>query len=556
MTNDIGINPAGDPTTFELWKPKIEAQRKILKDSIPSKYLIPDSKLPSPNQLDISNFAYESGLLTTKELEITETSASNLVLLMSKGEISAVEVLKCFFKKAIIGNQLLNFATEFLGDSAFKDAEKLDEYFKKNGKVIGPLHGVPMSIKEHLGFGGRPSNGGYVSGIGYISPKDPLMVKMLKEQGAVFFVRTNQPQTIMHLDTNNNIIGMTKNPFNLNLSPGGSSGGEGAIFGFKASCIGIGTDIGGSIRCPAAFNGTYAFKPCARKLSGDGQVGVFEGHDSILGTEGPFTQHPEDIDLFMELALDHLWEHDVFVMPVPWKTVNPSDLKNITIGVMYNDGVVQPHPPVLRGLEYAVKKLSAAGANLNIKLVKWEPYKCSEAWDIISHLYFNDGVYTQGALKESGEPLLPLTEWSLRYGGKLTTIETYEYHAKRDSIRQEYNDLFKKREVDFVLSPAYCGVASKQGDAHYWGYTSLWNCLDHPGAIFPLKGLKSDPSIDKVDDSYVPMNPIDEREYSKYSKNGAEFYKGAPISLQLVGRKYKDEETVAAMRLIDGIINA
>ena len=123
-----------------------------------------------------------------------------------------------------------------------------------------------MIIQEHIGLKDKICHTGYVAWIKNIAPDDALLVQLLKKAGAIILVRTNEPQTLMHGDTNNVIYGKTVNPNNRLLSAGGSSGGEGASIRLRCSAIGIGTDIGGSIRIPALMCGVYGFRPTALRM--------------------------------------------------------------------------------------------------------------------------------------------------------------------------------------------------------------------------------------------------------------------------------------------------
>lgn len=116
---------------------------------------------------------------------------------MATGVWSAEEVLLAFAKRATIGHQLLNFATEFMIEEALDEARKLDAHFKQTGKVVGPLHGVPISVKEMVHFTDRICHTGYVAWIDRIAPEDALLIRLLKKAGALFHVRTNEPQTVM-----------------------------------------------------------------------------------------------------------------------------------------------------------------------------------------------------------------------------------------------------------------------------------------------------------------------------------------------------------------------
>ncbi|EXJ81134.1 hypothetical protein A1O3_07422 [Capronia epimyces CBS 606.96] len=536
---------------LKSWEIEANKSKEVLAKSTPKQWLVPEDKLPSAETLNVADFARQSGILSGKEVSITEMTATALVAKMEKGELTAEEVVVAFLKRATIGQQLLNFATEFMADEAIARAKELDAYYEKTGKLVGPLHGIPISVKEHVGLKGRICHTGYVAWIKNIATEDALLVQLLEKAGAVFHVRTNEPQSLMHLDCNNNITGMTVNPYNRKLSPGGSSGGEGASMGFKCAPLGIGTDIGGSIRGPAAFNGAYGFRPTALRMPYDGINLAGDGQESIRCVVGPLAAAGvDDLELFQRAVIDQEpWEIETSLAPLPWKRVAPG--KEFTVGILWDDGIVHPHPPITRGLQYAKKKLEAAG----IKVVDWEPFKHDLGWDIVSTLYFPDVAETQRAiLAESGEPVLPLTEWAFNYAKPkpLTVTENWEYNVKREKYRAAYHALMKARGVDYILSPTFVGVAPELGTSQYWNYTAIWNILDQPCVVFPT-GLVQDPTIDKVEEAYVPRNKQDEREFKKYVP---ERFVGAPIALQLTGKHFRDEETIAAAKVVAEIVQS
>lgn len=111
----------------------------------------------------------------------------------------------------------------------------------------------------------------------------------------------------------------------------------------------------------------------------------------------------------------------------------------------------------------------------------------------------------------------------------------------------EYNAVMKARGVDFVLAPAYLGVAAVLGEPQYWNYTAIWNILNQPAVIFP-SGLRVDPGLDRAEEKYKARSEVDEREWKRYRP---ERYEGAPVALQLVGKRYRDEETLAAGKAVE-----
>lgn len=188
-------------------------------------------------------------------------------------------------------------------DSALKRAAELDEHLQTTGKTVGPLHGLPVSIKEHIHVAGTPATAGFIAWADEISKEDALIVRILREAGAIFHVKTTNPQALMAIETDSNIYGLTTNPYNRTLTPGGSSGGEGALIAMRGSVLGVGTDMGGSIRVPAAFSGIYGLKGSIARNPHGGLAGNYGGMENIVGVVGPMATCVKDIRLFQEVCL-------------------------------------------------------------------------------------------------------------------------------------------------------------------------------------------------------------------------------------------------------------
>ncbi len=551
-----------NPQLFETWKPKIKAYLKDLKNQTPEEYLVPESEIPETldvESFDTIKYLKDTTYLSNSEKLITAMDVITLEKSIASKKLSSVEVLKAFAHRAVIANQFTNFAAQIFIKEALTKAKNLDSYLAKTGKTIGPLHGIPVSVKEQIGMAGKITHGGWVAWLDYIPKEDATSVKMLKKLGAVLFVRTNEPQTLMHLDSNNNITGRTRNPYNSLLSAGGSSGGEGCCVSSHSSAIGLGSDIGGSIRAPAGFCGCYGFRPSSRRISTAGGVSSGKGQESIVAVEGPLAHSAADVNYFMDgyINTGKPWEDDPWSLPMPWRHVKKPEPADITVAIMYDNGLVKPLPPIERGLKEVTKKLKAAGVNV----ITLDPICISEAYDVCHQLYTCDGNRAQKEMiRPSGEPLLPLTKWAFSMGNgdkQLSITENRALNTRRDNLRKKYNDYFIQNKVDFIISPTYASVAPctiQDGIAgpYFWGYTSLWNVLDLPTLVAPT-GMSQDPKIDQAEIDYEPRSEIDEIEHAKYIP---ELFSGAPICFQLTGRKYFDEDVVAFGELFQDIMEA
>lgn len=268
--------------------------------------------------------------------------------------------------------------TEICFDEALALARELDRTFAATGELVGPLHGLPISIKDHINVAGLRSTLGYCFWADNIPSEDAVFVRALKAAGAIVFVKTTMPVTGMAIETVSQLWGRTRCGFNRALVSGGSSGGEGALVGMYGSPMGIGTDIAGSIRVPCAFNGLYGIRPSTRRLSYAGMTSNVRGSRSIAGAIGPMCHSIRDIELICKVATEaEPWYQDVNVVQKEWRP-RPDVGPRLTIGVMKFDGVVMPHPPILRGLMEATEKLKAAGH----EIVEFSPYEHEKAWDI------------------------------------------------------------------------------------------------------------------------------------------------------------------------------
>ena len=336
-------------------------------------------ELLDPSWKDVTGIPERSGILDEIELIITKTDATGILAKVHSGQWTAYQVTIAFCKRAAIAHQLVNCLMEICFDEAIEQARSQDNHFRQTGgNTVGPLHGLPVSIKDHVSVAGLRSTLGYIAWADDIQAEDALYVKSLKQAGAIIFVKTTMPQTGMAIETASNLWGRTTNGFNRDLVAGGSSGGDGALVGLFGAPVGIGTDVAGSIRVPCAFNGLYGIRPTVRRFSYEKIATALRGGRGIPAVIGPMVHSIRDIQLIcdVQVAAAH-WEEDPNVMRIPW---NPRPIlpNKLAIGLLTFDGVVMPHPPILRGLKEAAEKLRIAGH----EVIEMAPYQQRRAWDL------------------------------------------------------------------------------------------------------------------------------------------------------------------------------
>lgn len=239
-----------------------------------------------------------------------------------------------------------------------------------------------MSLKDQFHVKGVDTTMGYIGWIGTFqgNKDDPRkgvfeseLVRELRALGAVLYCKTSVPLSLMSGETANNIIDYTWNPKNRFLSSGGSSGGEGALIALRGSPAGIGSDIGGSIRFPSSFNGIYGIRPSAGRIPYEGAANSMDGQSTVLSVFGPMATTAGSLKLiFKSILSQQPWLHDPLALEIPWRdtveqetldliknsTANPGQL---AFGVMKHNSMLQPHPPVARGMQIVTQVLQKLG---------------------------------------------------------------------------------------------------------------------------------------------------------------------------------------------------
>lgn len=257
LTYILSAKAEGHPTTEirpPIWEDIGARKRALLSASIPQEWRVPADLLPPASQDDVTAWPATSGWFTEDELKITEQTATQLVAQLISGELQSETVTRAFCKRAAAAHQLVNCLSETCFERAIATARARDEHFAKTGQPVGPLHGLPISLKDNFKLTGLDTTVGFSSHVGDAAAVDSMLAKVLEEAGAVFYVKTNVPTAMMIAETINNVFGRTLNPLNRQTTSGGSSGGESALLVLKGSPIGVGTDIGKSDWQGSLFN--------------------------------------------------------------------------------------------------------------------------------------------------------------------------------------------------------------------------------------------------------------------------------------------------------------
>ncbi|KAM0473625.1 hypothetical protein ACHAPX_008030 [Trichoderma viride] len=509
-----------------MWK-QIAQEAQALRDETLAKVGV---NIELPAQLSRNVTDIPDTVLSASSVRITSLAPQEIVIFVSERKISPQQVVQAFLERAVVAQNLTNCLTELLPERAISQAIELDTRLLDNPAPLGPLHGLPVSIKSHIGIVNRPLSSGYCAPF-HSRPHpdaDALVVQILTRAGAIVHARTTEPQSMMQLECASNLYGVTTNPYsNVIMSSGGSSGGEAALIALRGSVLGVGSDVGGSIRVPAAACGIYGLKPTAFRVPTTGWSSTPPGADPIVTVLGPMSVSLEGLEMFMKVvAAAEPWRIEPAIMPLPWRAVDiaPSREKPLRLGIIWHDEVVKSHPPIMRALKEFVNKVSNVP---HVEVVDFPPYKHDEAWAIASSLYFTDGGEADLAvMAESGEPLLPLTEWIIKDNPGVKNLDRGELEywlEEREEFRAEYSQhwnetgVFNKASgnwdntVDAIICPVAPGVATQHNTAKYWTYTAVWNLLDYPALAFPVG--KADKTIDVKENRKRFLSDLDKENW-------------------------------------------
>lgn len=502
------------------------------------------------------------------------------------GAKTAIDILRAYGKVAIKAQEKTNSVTEIMFPAA--------ESWIENGEVNlkGPLAGIPVSLKDSIHVGGFDSSVGYSINCEKPQVADGALVRMLKDAGAVPFVKTALPVTLLSFESTNDVWGQAKNPHNTRYSPGGSSGGEGALLAFGGSRIGIGSDVAGSVRAPAHYSGCYSLRCSTGRWPKAGVNTSMPGQEGIPSVFSPMARTLMDLTYFTRSFIQmQPWTYDQSVHPMPWRPEIEKDFqskKPLRIGIMRTDHVVDPSPACARALEMAASALKAQGHTV-FDINPPSPY---EALVIASNLLNADGTRTFRSYFRTGETddvgaaqfgrymrlprFIKFFYWAwtkyisrdevwaglLEHWHEKSAYENWQWVYRREAYKARWFEWWnsfgvKGDGMDFILTPPNATPAVPHGGmksaAAACGYTFLFNLLDYSAGILPV--TRVDPRKDALgaEVDVAKMNAVARGAYRLYD---AGEMAGLPVGVQVVGRRLQEEKVLAAMEVVEMALEA
>ncbi|KAH0351496.1 amidase, partial [Aureobasidium melanogenum] len=535
---------AGDKTYIDISRAKCEQRDRLIRNEwkISKKLALGNNVLEVPKTCKI---------LTDREITITEENdAVDIVDKIRQQEYTAEEVTVAFCKRAAITQQLTNCLTEIFFEEAIERARQLDQERAADPSAPWkPLHGLPISLKDSFKVPGFDSTIGMTYFANKPATEYSALPKLLLDLGAVLYCKTNVPQTMMTADSDNNVFGRTLNPSNLKLTAGGSSGGEGALVAMRGSVLGIGTDIAGSIRIPSICNGIYGARPSSGIVPFDGQQSPEDpGMVGIEVVAGPMATSSRACSFFMRTIMNaQAWRYDSSCLHLRWQGQQSSSKPRI--GLVLDDGVYTPFPPVRRAIREAAQKLRDAG----VDIVELRLPNVADAVGITYGMFALDGCqFVQDLIKEGKEPQVESVKRVNLAAIPKSSMQGYmDLTAGRRKLQAVYHNFWLDNQLDAIMLPGAPQTATRFDE---WGpinYTMLWNFLDYPATIIPTGRVRESDVADGEDSALYGEQDL--KNYKLY--DSPETYKDAPLSVQIVGMRQEDEALAEVVGLVDNILN-
>ncbi|HZO15937.1 MAG TPA: amidase family protein, partial [Polyangiaceae bacterium] len=450
-------------------------------------------------------------------MEIHELTAGELMARLGDGALSSVEIVEALERRRTQIDRSIN-AFVLVREQALAEAREADEA-RRRGELRGPLHGLPITIKDNIDVAGTDSTLGLQARRGKPAERDALLVSELRRKGAIVLGKTNVPQLLLAQETENALFGVTHNPWNLERVPGGSSGGEAAAIASGMSALGIGTDIGGSIRIPAHFCGVVGFKPTLDRWSNRGSQTGIPGQEIVRSQIGCLARSVDDAALLWR-ALDPRDQSRQDPLVPPLEAGDPVDVRGLTVGWFDDDEFLMPVTSLRRAVTRARDALEAAGARVvthrsvpsDEVIFLWLGALAADGGRTIDERLSGETISPQlkpsrtllrlppAARKAAGALAERLGE--RRVGRLLKTLgerrvdQLWALTYARTALRLREFDAWRESGIDAVICPAHVVPALRHRESGDFvmsvGAEFRWTLLNFPAGIVPVTRVRAE----------------------------------------------------------------
>ena len=448
--------------------------------------------------------------------ELWASSASRLAALIRDREVTSEEVVAACLARIDEVNPKINAVVAF-ADDALERARAADAGLAA-GETLGPLHGVPFTAKDSLDTAGLVTTAGTIGWRDRVPDRDATVVARLRAAGAILLGKTNTPEFTWSDETDNDVYGITRNPYDLERTPGGSSGGPAAIVAAGGSPFDIGSDTGDSIRQPAHVCGIAGIKPTRGRVPRTGHWPDFAGITGPLTQLGPMARCVEDLALVLPVIAGPDGE-DPYVPPVALGHPDEIDVASLRVVAFSDNGIRTPTAETVAAVEAAATALAATGTQ-----IEWQvPPGLDEAWDALDRLVRSDGYgWLRRLIADAGTPGLGSYDtrgWIDTAAQPIPGDELTALLEQADRVRARLNRWFQ--DADVIVCPAMPQPAIRHGEstAPWFGdtYSDVHNLTGWPAAVV----------------------------------RGGSSRDGHPIGVQLVARPWREDVALAAAGVVE-----
>jgi amidase len=454
--------------------------------------------------------------------DVVLAAAANQLEMVRRGKLSVTELAEAHIQQIERLNPELNAFADFDAERVRAQARQLDAV----REPCGALHGLPVTIKSSIATAGYRCEIGSLLHKGEVPVEDAEVVTRLRAAGALILGTTNCPEFLMAYETANLLHGRTRNPWDLDRSPGGSSGGESAAIAAGMSAAGFGSDSGGSVRAPAHFTGICSLKPTPGRIPGRGHLPPCVGPFSILGAIGPMARTIDDVALLFQVLSGHD-PLDPVSAPVALRDPSPDELRARAIGFFEDDGLVPVTPETRAAVNDAARALREAG----FRVETFRPRTLEPLRKLWWKFFVQCGaMFYEPEIRGKRGKLSPIFNEFLgiaEAAGPLSATDLLNAWAELDLLRAK--TLAEMSEYPVLLCPV-ASIPAFRHNERAWTidgrtvgyldamrYTQWFNALACPAAVVP-----------------VGASP-----------------EGLPIGVQIVARPFEDEVALGVAAVVD-----
>ena len=482
-------------------------------------------------------------------MNIVFATATQLAEMIRGKEVSVVEVINAYLEQIAKHNHKINAIATLNKEAALTKAKQADEALAR-GENWGALHGVPITLKDTFETAGLKTTAGYKPLKNHIPDRDATAVARLRQAGAIVLGKTNLAEMASDFQSTNDLFGRVNNPWNLNYTAGGSSGGSAAAIAAGFSTLDLGNDASGSTRQPGHFCGVYALKPTDLRISTAGHIPEAPGMPKCirqLMVVGSFARSIEDLRLCLTLTVG-ADPRQPDIPPVPLDTVNKKNLADIRIAWSDSWEKMLPASEIKEAINTAVDKLKPECAEME----QWisPPFDLHEAFRVCNLLTALNFVYSQPSDFDASKKNLPAMFREATQGDKElrnlsnlsqflpvllnpTLKKYFELLTQRDRFIAQMDEALESVDVwlcpvamttAFTHRPKGAIVEIAERKVPYFlangGYTMLFNLTGHPVVVIPIRRSET----------------------------------GLPIGIQIVGKRWREMELLAIAEKIDLVV--